>query len=89
MNMQQLDLGLYEVLTSLFDKPDDERKAERKVEAAIQSGHEAAKAGLMTKEDCAQLEARLLKAINDQTWKLVTFVLVANSAMLAIFKHLG
>lgn len=30
----------------------------------------------------------LLKAINDQTWKLVTFSVVINGAMLGIFKFL-
>ncbi|MFN3494019.1 MAG: hypothetical protein ACK40L_05885 [Hydrogenophaga sp.] len=31
----------------------------------------------------------LLKAMNEQTWRLVSFVVVANGAMLAAFKLLG
>lgn len=41
------------------------------------------------KADLAEMESRLLRAVNDQTWKLVSFVVVANGAMLAIFKFIG
>lgn len=32
------------------------------------------------------LKADILKAMNDQTWKLVTFVVVTNAAMLGILR---
>jgi ribosome maturation protein Sdo1 len=41
------------------------------------------------KTDMAEMESRLLRAMNDQTWKLVSFVVVANGALLAIFKFIG
>ena len=59
MFMEQFDLGLYEVLTSVGAKPDDARKAERQLEAAIHASHEFAKADLMTKADGLRLEASL------------------------------
>jgi hypothetical protein len=59
MTMEQLDLGIYEVLTSVGAKPEDARKAERQLEAAIHAGHEFAKADLMTKADGLRLEASL------------------------------
>jgi hypothetical protein len=57
--MEQLDLGIYEVLTSVGAKPEDARKAERQLEAAIHASHEFAKADLMTKADGLRLEASL------------------------------
>jgi len=59
MLMEQLDLGIYEVLTSVGAKPEDARKAERQLEAAIHASHEFAKADLMTKADGLRLEASL------------------------------
>jgi len=59
MIMEQLDLGIYEVLTSVGAKPEDARKAERQLEAAIHASHEFAKADLMTKADGLRLEASL------------------------------
>jgi len=59
MTMEQLDLGIYEVLTSVGAKPEDARKAERQLEAAIHACHEFAKADLMTKADGLRLEASL------------------------------
>jgi hypothetical protein len=37
----------------------------------------------------SDMQASILKAMNDQTWKLVTFVVASNAAMLAIVKHFG
>jgi chromosome segregation ATPase len=36
-----------------------------------------------------EVRTDLLKAMNEQTWRLVSFVVVANGAMLAAFKLLG
>jgi len=47
------------VLTSVGAKPEDARKAERQLEAAIHASHEFAKADLMTKADGLRLEASL------------------------------
>ncbi|MFC7410407.1 hypothetical protein [Hydrogenophaga atypica] len=41
------------------------------------------------KVDISEMESRLLRAMNDQTWKLVTFVVVINGAMLGLFKLIG
>lgn len=99
-----IEIHMYEALTEAGVKPDTARKVERQVEAAIAAGQEAVRAEvhekLMTKADgvqlkselkadMAEMESRLLRAMNDQTWKLVSFVVVANGAMLAIFKFLG
>ena len=94
---------MYEALTDAGVKPDAARKVEREVEAAIQAGHEAMRAemrdNLMTKADGAQLKAELkadmgqlksdlLKAMNEQTWKLIGFVVVFNSLLLALMLKL-
>lgn len=41
------------------------------------------------KSDIQEVRTDLLKAMNEQTWRLVSFVVVANGAMLAAFKLLG
>ena len=41
------------------------------------------------RQDMSNHRADLLKAMNDQTWKLVTFVVAANGIMLAALKYLG
>lgn len=43
----------------------------------------------MTKADGIDLRADMHKALNEQTWKLVTFVVAANGIMLAALKYLG
>ncbi len=94
-----------EVLTKAGVKPPDAtRRVERQVEAAIVCGQEAVRAEmhdqLMTKadgvllkyelkQDLAGLRADIHKALNEQTWKLVTFVVAANGIMLAALKYLG
>jgi len=99
MNMP-IELSLYEALTEAGVKPDSARRVERQVEAAISRGQEAVRAEmhdqLMTKADGTKLEAslhkmeaNLHKALNEQTWKLVTFVVAANGIMLAVLKYLG
>jgi hypothetical protein len=96
MNMQ-VTLSLFEALTEAGVKPESARKVERQVEAAIQNGQSDLRSELkeqaFTKADGAQLETRLItelhKSMNDLTWKLVTFVVLANGGMLAIFKYLN
>lgn len=41
------------------------------------------------KQDIAALRTDMHKTLNDQTWKLVTFVVAANGIMLAALKYLG
>jgi hypothetical protein len=99
-----IELSLYEALTEAGVKPDSARRVERQVEAAITQGQEAVRAEmhdqLMTKadgvelrnefkQDIAALRTDMHKALNDQTWKLVTFVVAANGIMLAALKYLG
>ncbi len=99
-----IELSLYEALTEAGVKPDSARRVERQVEAAITQGQEAVRAEmhdqLMTKADgvelrnefkqeLAALRTDMHKALNDQTWKLVTFVVAANGIMLAALKYLG
>lgn len=99
-----IELSLYEALTEAGVKPDSARRVERQVEAAITKGQEAVRAEmhdqLMTKadgvelrnefkQDIAALRTDMHKALNDQTWKLVTFVVAANGIMLAALKYLG
>lgn len=103
MDMPQIRLSMYEALTDAGVKPDAARKVEREVEAAIQAGHEVMRAemrdNLITKADGAQLKAELkadmgqlkselLKAMNEQTWKLIGFVVVFNSLLLALMLKL-
>lgn len=104
MNMPLVRLSMYEALTEAGVKPDTARKVEREVEAAIQAGQDGVRAEmreqLMTKADGQQLKSELkqeiaelrsdvLKALNEQTWRLVGFVVVANGAMLALLKYLS
>lgn len=93
MSMPLVRLSMYEALTEAGVKPDTARKVEREVEAAIQAGQDGVRTEmreqLMTKSDGQQLKSELLKAINEQTWRLVGFVLVANGAMLALLKYLS
>lgn len=92
MNML-VETYMYEALTEAGVKPDTARKVERTFENAIVAGQEAMRAEmhdrLATKTELAEMESRLLRAMNDQTWKLVSFVVVANGAMLAIFKFIN
>lgn len=104
MSMPLVRLSMYEALTEAGVKPDTARKVEREVEAAIQAGQDGVRAEmreqLMTKADGQQLKSELkqeiaelrsdvLKALNEQTWRLVGFVVVANGAMLALLKYLS
>lgn len=59
--------------------------------AELRSATKADMAELRTelKIDMSEMESRLLRAMNDQTWKLVTFVVVINGAMLGLFKLIG
>ena len=103
MSMPPIQLSMYEALTEAGVKPDAARKVERQVESAIQAGQDAVRAEmreqLMTKTDGQQMKAELkeeigsfrsdlLKAMNEQTWKLVGFVVVANGIMLAVLRLL-
>jgi len=40
-------------------------------------------------QEVAALRSDMHKALNEQTWKLVTFVVAANGIMLAALKYLG
>lgn len=92
-----LDLKLFEALTEAGVKPETARRVEKNIESAILSGQEAVRTELrtemfehlLTKTDGVQIENRLLKSINENTWKIVAFVVAANSLMLAFFKILG
>ena len=99
MNMLD-ETYMYEALTEAGVKPDTARKVERTFENAIVAGQEAMRAemheklmtkadGRQLKTDMAEMESRLLRGMNDQTWKLVSFVVVANGALLAIFKFIN
>ncbi len=59
--------------------------------AELRSATKADMAELRTelKIDMSEMESRLLRAMNDQTWKLVTFVVVINGAMLGLFQLIG
>jgi hypothetical protein len=104
MNMPAIDITLFDALTEAGVKPETARRVEKKVEIAILAGQEAVRAEmheqLMTKSDgeklksflearIAESETRLLKANNDNTWKMVAFVVAANGLMLTVFKLLG
>ena len=87
-----IELNMYEALTSAGVEPDAARQVERQFEAAIRAGHESMRTEvrqqLMTKSDGSELKVELLRALNEQTWKLVSFVVVANGIMLAILKYM-
>ncbi len=104
MSMPLVRLSMYEALTEAGVKPDTARKVQREVEAAIQAGQDGVRTEmreqLMTKSDgqqvkselkqeIAELRSDVLKALNEQTWRLVGFVVVANGAMLALLKYLS
>lgn len=88
-----IDLTLYEALTEAGVKPDAAHRVERQFEASILRSQAAVRAEmheqLMTKADGLRLEATMHKSMTDLTWKLVSFVVAANSIMLAAFKYLG
>jgi 2-phosphoglycerate kinase len=95
-----MQINIYEALTEAGVKPDAARNVERQMEAALQSNQDAIRAevrdhvftkadGAQIEAQMAQLETRILKAVNDLTWKLVTFVIAANGIMLAALKHFG
>lgn len=103
MSMPLYQLSMYEALTDAGVKPDAARIVERQLEAALQAGHETVRAEmrdqLMTKvdglamkdelkSDIGSLRSDLLRAMNEQTWKLVGFVVVANGLMLAVLRML-
>lgn len=96
MSMPPVQLSMYEALTEAGVKPDAARRVERQVETAIQAGQDAVRAEmreqLMTKSDGQQMKAELSaeinRALNEQTWKLVGFVVVANGIMLAALRLL-
>ena len=92
MSMPLVQLSMYEALTEAGVKPDAARKVERQLESAIQAGQDAVRAEmreqLMTKADGESIKAEVLKALNEQTWRLVGFVVVANGIMLAILRLL-
>ena len=103
MNMPRVELSMYEAFTQAGVTPDAARKVEREVEAAIQAGRESVRAEvrdqLMTRADGLALKADLKaeiaglrgemhKALNEQTWKQVGFVVVANGLMVALMKYL-
>lgn len=41
------------------------------------------------REEISGLRSEMLKALNEQTWKLVSFVVVANGIMIALLKYLS
>lgn len=99
MNML-VETSIYEALTEAGVKPDSARRVERQVEGAITRGHDLVRAEmheqLMTKAETVKLEAAILKVessmqktLNEQTWKLVTFVIAANGIMLAALKYIS
>jgi hypothetical protein len=92
-----IQLDLFEALTEAGVKPEAARRVEKSIETAILASQEAIRVEmrtemfehLLTKTDGVQIENRLLKAFNENTWKIVAFVVAANSLMLAFFKVLG
>jgi hypothetical protein len=101
MSMQ---IELFEALTEAGIKPEAARKVERQVELAISAGHDSLRSELLdivatkadvaelraaTKADMAELRAYLHKAINEQMWKLVLFILAATTLTQGMFKFLS
>lgn len=89
--MSTMQINIFEALTEAGIKPEAARNVERQMEAALQANQDALRTEIkdyvFTKKDGAELEARLLKSLNDLTWKLVTFVIASNGIMFAAFKH--
>ena len=81
---------MYEQLATKADIA-ELRSATKADIAELRSATKADMAELRTelKIDMSEMESRLLRAMNDQTWKLVTFVVVINGAMLGLFKLIG
>jgi len=99
MNTATLNFGMYEALVDIGVKPELARNVERKLEAALLGQQEAfrvqSRDELMTKADGEKLrteihtvKADLLKTINDQTWKLISYVAVLNALLVAAMKLL-
>jgi len=92
MNVVALNIGMYEALVEAGVNPELARNVERKLEAAFQGQQEAfrihARDELMTKIDGEKLRADFLKTLNDQTWKLISFVAVLNALLVAAMKWL-
>ena len=101
MSMQ---IELFEALPAIGIKPEAARKVERQVELAISAGHDSLRSELLdivatkadvaelraaTKADMAELRAYLHKAINEQMWKLVLFILAATTLTQGMFKFLS
>lgn len=81
-----------------------ERQIETVIQSGHEQIRAEMREQLMTKADGLQLKAELkaefheglagvrnevLRALNEQTWKLVSFVVVANGIMLALLKYLS
>jgi len=92
MNVVALNIGMYEALVEAGVNPELARNVERKLEAAFLGQQEAFRAHardeLMTKADGEKLRADFLRTLNDQTWKLISFVAVLNALLVAAMKWL-
>jgi len=99
MNTSTLNFGMFEALVDAGIKPELARSVERRVETAFEERLEdiriRAREDLMTKADggilrveMQAIKSDLLKTINDQTWKLVSFVAVLNTLLVAAMKWL-
>ena len=101
MSMQ---IELFEALTGAGIKAEGARKVGRQVELAISAGNNTLRSELLdivatksdvaelraaTKADMAELKAYLHKAINEQMWKLVLFILAATTLTQGLFKFLS
>jgi len=92
MNVVAPNIGMYEALVEAGVNPELARNVERRLEAAFQGQLEAfgthARDELMTKADGEKLRADFLRTLNDQTWRLISFVAVLNALLVAAMKWL-
>jgi len=95
MNVVALNIGMYEALVEAGVNPELARNVERRLEEQQEASRVQMRNELMTKADGERLrtevqatKADLLGTINNQTWKLVSFVAVLNGLLVAAMKWL-
>jgi len=88
MNTSTLNFGMFEALVDAGVKPELARRVETAFEERLENIRIRAREDLMTKADGEKLRVEFHKTINDQTWKLVSFVAVLNTLLVAAMKWL-
>lgn len=82
----QMELEIFEALTAINVSPEKAKAVAESINLAIDRRYSLHKEQLFTKQDGAELEARLLKALSDmQRWTL-TAIFSALGALFVLMK---